>query len=1218
MLTANRLFNFGLIFILISAVTSSFSNAPEASVGASTLSLEERVEYQRKIEEVYWSHREWPSENGRAKPTLSEALSTDAIRAKVEDGLRKSSALEKFWEQPITSEQLQAEVDRMAAQTKNPELLRELFRALDDDPFLIAECLARPILADRLARNWYAYDARFHGELRARAESDLNQHSQFDRMRSMSGTFAQVEWVKVKTKAGGAKSSPNEGPALRTIELSPAEWESATSELLNSFDQAGGCPECGDAVEAGPAASTEAAPSRRLSALREDEDRFYVIAVESKTANKIKVATVEWPKRAFEHWWSDEKAGLDVNAAEVQTEQFGYRLAALPQNACADDKWRPTKALPEGTGGHTAVWTGTEMIVWGGGTLFGGSTNTGARYNPATDTWTRTSAIGAPAPRYAHVAVWTGTEMIVWGGCAPGYHNGNCTVYVTNNGGLYDPVTNTWAYTSTVNAPSARTDHTAVWTGTEMIVWGGHFALNTGGRYNPATNTWTQTNLDGAPSGRRIHTAVWTGSEMTVWGGMDGTSNRVNSGARYNPASDSWAPTNIANAPSPRVSHSALWTGTEMIIWGGNIAAGVSTNTGGRYNPASDSWASTGTGNAPALSGHRAVWTGSLMVVWGGGTKTGGRYNPATEAWQPTDRNDAPSQMWSIKTAWTGSDLIVWGEENYLINTDAGWRYNPATYTWSPVNNDLELSSGRSYTLVWTGTDIIIWGGQIGTYVTNAGGRYNPLTNAWAPVSTSGAPEPRANHTAIWTGSEMIVWGGAGYDGGLNTGGRYNPATDSWRPTGSANAPVARYYHTAAWAGGRMVVWGGIQYAVAGYLNSGGRYDPVTDSWQATSLANAPEGRYAHSAISTGPEMIVWGGKASAYDNSCCFFNTGGRYNPATDTWWSTGAANAPEARSDHTAVWTGSHMIVWGGLAPRARAGLYIGGVNTGGRYDPVADSWSPTSLQSAPSARSEHAAVWTGTDLIIWGGLSTDTGSYTTSGGHYCAEAGPTVRPANASTTGVFRPTTGSLFLKNSNSTGFADLLLTYGIPNDYPVAGDWDGDGVDSIGVYRDGNFFLRNSNTNGMADMVIAFGTPGDQPVVGDWNGDGVDTIGVFRNGTFMLRNSNTAGPAEVVFGLGIPGDVGIAGDWDGDGVVTTGVFRPSNGALFLKNSNTTGFADILLTYGLPGDRPIIGDWNGDGTDTIGVYRDGTFHLRNSNTNGFAEIVFSLGVDGDMPI
>jgi hypothetical protein len=56
-------------------------------------------------------------------------------------------------------------------------------------------------------------------------------------------------------------------------------------------------------------------------------------------------------------------------------------------------------------------------------------------------------------------------------------------------------------------------------------------------------------------------------------------------------------------------------------------------------------------------------------------------------------------------------------------------------------------------------------------------------------------------------------------------------------------------------------------------------------------------------------------------------------------------------------------------------------------------------------------------------------------------------------------------------------------------------------------------------------------PGDRPVTGDWNNDGIDTIGIYRNGQFMLRNSNTIGFAEIVFGLGIPGDMPIAGNWD---------------------------------------------------------------------------------------
>ncbi len=221
---------------------------------------------------------------------------------------------------------------------------------------------------------------------------------------------------------------------------------------------------------------------------------------------------------------------------------------------------------------------------------------------------------------------------------------------------------------------------------------------------------------------------------------------------------------------------------------------------------------------------------------------------------------------------------------------------------------------------------------------------------------------------------------------------------------------------------------------------------------------------------------------------------------------------------------------------------------------------------------------------------------------------------------TTGVFRPSNGLLYLKNANTTGFADVAINYGLGGDYPVTGDWDGNGTATIGIYRNGSFYLRNSNTLGFADLTIAFGAPGDQPIAGDWNGDGVDTIGVYRpsTGQFLLRNTNTIGLPEISFYLGNVGDVGIAGDWNGDGVDTTGVFRPSNGVIFLKNLNTSGFADIALNYGLAGDKPVTGDWNNDGIDTIGVYRSATFYLRNSNTIGFADVVFALGIPGDMPI
>ena len=95
-----------------------------------------------------------------------------------------------------------------------------------------------------------------------------------------------------------------------------------------------------------------------------------------------------------------------------------------------------------------------------------------------------------------------------------------------------------------------------------------------------------------------------------------------------------------------------------------------------------------------------------------------------------------------------------------------------------------------------------------------------------------------------------------------------------------------------------------------GFLNTGGRYNPGTDSWIATSTTNAPAARFMHTAVWTGSEMIVWGG----WDDPNVF-NTGGKYNPGTNSWTATSTTNAPTARYAHTAVWTGSEMIVWGGL---------------------------------------------------------------------------------------------------------------------------------------------------------------------------------------------------------------------------------------------------------------------------------------------------------------
>src|SRR6266699_6464218 len=142
-----------------------------ADVSQRTITFAERVAYQQAIEEVYWRHRIWPKERPDSKPSLGAVMSQAQLEKKVADYLRKSQAVEDYWQRPITAEQLQAEMDRMAQHTKQPEVLRELLEALGNDPFIIAECLARPALAERLLTSWYAYDQGIHGELRQRAGS---------------------------------------------------------------------------------------------------------------------------------------------------------------------------------------------------------------------------------------------------------------------------------------------------------------------------------------------------------------------------------------------------------------------------------------------------------------------------------------------------------------------------------------------------------------------------------------------------------------------------------------------------------------------------------------------------------------------------------------------------------------------------------------------------------------------------------------------------------------------------------------------------------------------------------------------------------------------------------------------------------------------------------------------------------------------------------------
>jgi len=413
------------------------------------------------------------------------------------------------------------------------------------------------------------------------------------------------------------------------------------------------------------------------------------------------------------------------------------------------------------------------MIVWGGG-LNVPSRDTGGVYDPVNDTWSLTSVVGAPSGRSGHTAVWTDSQMIVWGGDSGGIQR--------NTGGRYDPASDSWTPTSTNGAPQARTFHSAIWTGSEMIVWGGYdfdgnfIYLNTGSRYNPITDSWRATSTTEAPEGRTAHTVVWTGDEMVVWGGS--VQGALSSGGRYNPLTDQWSPTSNTNAPERRFNASGVWTGSRMIVWGGANESNVFYNTGGVYDPQRDRWTATSLVNAPSpRDRHAAVWTGNEMIIWGGESGTGARYNPVSDSWSPTSSTGAPPALFGPSfltgpsAVWTGSRMIVSGL-TFDTPPVQGGQYDPTTDAWTPISTTGALAALQT---VWSGQEMIVWGTGLFDGPAGLGARYDPVGDSWTPTSTAEAPMNRRGHTAIWTGTEMIVWGGD-VDSTLNTGGRYRPA----------------------------------------------------------------------------------------------------------------------------------------------------------------------------------------------------------------------------------------------------------------------------------------------------------------------------------------------------------------------------------------------------------------------------------------------------------
>jgi len=325
------------------------------------------------------------------------------------------------------------------------------------------------------------------------------------------------------------------------------------------------------------------------------------------------------------------------------------RVEALAYDVAAGRKQRVAPSpLPWRTL-FTAIASDREVLVWGGDGPFEGPP--GAAYNPRRGAWSTIPRSPVPVP-FRHTAVWSGEEMLIWGGLT----GGDCNGPVNARPVAYDPEEQSWRRLRKASM-GGRVDHVAVWTGEQMLVWGGTSKRDglceptdrrsDGAAFDPARNEWTR--IPEAPiPWLEDSNAAWTGDELLVWNGRavalydpDARRWRVASPPPLEEAEPDPGPPRLPPAgfppappmPSPpvaRVNEAFAWTGSELIIWGGRSSRESVLqpyDDGAAYDPATDEW-STLPGAPGEISPHQiAIWHDGWLYVLA--QRGWARYRPA-------------------------------------------------------------------------------------------------------------------------------------------------------------------------------------------------------------------------------------------------------------------------------------------------------------------------------------------------------------------------------------------------------------------------------------------------------------------------------------------------------------------------------------------------------------------------------------------------------------
>lgn len=342
--------------------------------------------------------------------------------------------------------------------------------------------------------------------------------------------------------------------------------------------------------------------------------------------------------------------------------------------------WRDMEYLsaPDGRIFHSAIWSGEQLLVWGGivGGLSPAYTNSGSSYNPSTNQWASMSGTSDITERFGHCAVWTGNRMFIWGGENAGG--------LRDDGFLYNPSTNSWIAVSTTDAPSARLWHSCKVYADKVYLWGGVSGsdsdiLGSGAIYDPNTDAWTDmASTGGIPYGESMFGAAILVDATIIY--YNAVSGQI---ARYDLTNDTWESLSDTGIPDNRYGFAYSFDGNsnQFFVWGGGRASGgENLQDMFSYDISNDSWSSLSSTNAPsARIGASLNLLDNQLYLWGGWSAStdstlndGAIYNIADDSWTSLNTTAAPTARILHSQTSTSNGFIVWGGTGYLPKRSSG------------------------------------------------------------------------------------------------------------------------------------------------------------------------------------------------------------------------------------------------------------------------------------------------------------------------------------------------------------------------------------------------------------------------------------------------------------------------------------------------------------------------------------------------------------------